>query len=63
MASEAPTHASPATIELLGVMLPDAAHLQERDAERDAATRDPVCGMAVTAAATVPRSSTSTKAL
>ena len=28
-------YATPATIELLGVMLPDAAHLQEREAERE----------------------------
>ena len=31
-------YATPATIELLGVMLPDSAHLQEREAERDGGT-------------------------
>jgi len=30
-----PVHATRATCELLGVMLPDAAHLQEKDAERE----------------------------
>jgi metallo-beta-lactamase family protein len=30
-----PIYATRATIELLGVMLPDAAHLQEREAERE----------------------------
>ena len=33
-----PIYATPATIELLGVMLPDAAHLQEREAEREGGT-------------------------
>jgi metallo-beta-lactamase family protein len=31
-------HATAATIELLGVMLPDSAHLQEKDAEREGGT-------------------------
>jgi metallo-beta-lactamase family protein len=30
-----PVYATPATIELLGVMLPDSAHLQQRQAERE----------------------------
>ena len=33
-----PVHATAATIELLGVMLPDSAHLQEREAEREGGT-------------------------
>ena len=32
-----PVYATPATGELLGVMLPDSAHLQEREAERERA--------------------------
>jgi len=32
-----PVYATPATGELLGVMLPDSAHLQEREAEHEAA--------------------------
>ena len=34
---EGPVYATPATGELLGVMLPDSAHLQEREAEREGA--------------------------
>jgi len=30
-----PIHATPATCDLLGVMLPDAAHIQEKEAERE----------------------------
>jgi metallo-beta-lactamase family protein len=33
-----PVYATPATCELLGVMLPDSAHLQEKEAEREGAT-------------------------
>ncbi|MCC6209930.1 MAG: MBL fold metallo-hydrolase [Burkholderiales bacterium] len=32
-----PVYATPATCELLGVMLPDSAHLQEKEAERERA--------------------------
>ena len=35
---EGPVYATAATVELLGVMLPDAAHLQEREAEREGGT-------------------------
>ena len=35
-----PVYATPATADLLAVMLPDSAHLQERDAERE--DRDPL---------------------
>jgi metallo-beta-lactamase family protein len=33
-----PVYATPATVELLAVMLPDSAHLQEREAEHEGAT-------------------------
>ncbi|HYR00475.1 MAG TPA: MBL fold metallo-hydrolase [Casimicrobiaceae bacterium] len=34
-----PVYATPATVDLLGVMLPDSAYLQEKDAERSARDR------------------------